>query len=78
MGIRHARRGIHEVLMPTIDSMQDAVPRCPGLSTNMSHDRTHRVHCGYALKWDHASSSWSCDHHGPRLDGAEAAARHDA
>ena len=35
--------------MPTIDSIQDAVPRCPGLSSNLSHDRTHRVPCGYAL-----------------------------
>ena len=64
--------------MPTIDSMQDAVPRCPGLSSNMSHDRTHRVLCGFALKWDQAANSWSCDHHGPRLDGADAAARLDA
>ena len=63
--------------MPTIDSMQDAVPRCPGLSSNLSHNRTHRVPCGYALRWDHDAESWNCDHHGPRLDGAEAAARLD-
>ena len=44
----------------------------------MSHDRTHRVPCGHALRWDHAAESWNCEHHGPRLDGAEAAARLDA
>jgi hypothetical protein len=64
--------------MPTIDSMQDAVPTCPGLSSNLSHDRTHRVPCGHALRWDHSAASWNCEHHGPRLDGEEAAARLDA
>jgi len=63
--------------MPSIDSIQEAVPRCPGLSSNLSHDRTHRVPCGYALTWDHDAGFWECDHHGPRLDGAEAAARLD-
>ena len=63
--------------MPTIDAMQDAVPRCPGLSTNLSHDRTHRQLCGRALRWDHAGQSWHCDDHGPRLNGAEAATRLD-
>ena len=64
--------------MPTIDAIQEAVPRCPGLSSNLSHDRTHRQPCGRALRWDHAAGSWNCDHHGPRLDGAEAASRLEA
>jgi hypothetical protein len=63
--------------MPSIDAMQDAVPRCPGLSSNLSHDRTHRQLCGRALRWDHTAESWNCDDHGPRLDGAEAATRFD-
>jgi hypothetical protein len=29
------------------------------------------------MKWDHAAGTWSCDDHGPRLDGDEAAARLD-
>jgi hypothetical protein len=61
--------------MPTIDAMQDAVPCCPGVSSNLSHGRTHRQLCGRALRWDQEAGSWNCDHHGPRLDGAEAAAR---
>ena len=63
--------------MPTIDAMQDAVPCCPGLSSNFSHEGTNRQLCGRALKWDHEAGSWCCDDHGPRLDGAEAAARLD-
>jgi hypothetical protein len=61
--------------MPTIDSIQYAIPRCPGLSSNISHDRTHRDPCGRALQWDHDAGSWCCAHHGPRLDGEQAAAR---
>jgi hypothetical protein len=41
----------------------------------MSHNRTHRQLCGRALQWDDAARRWCCDDHGPRLDGAEAAAR---
>jgi hypothetical protein len=63
--------------MPTIDSMQDAVPCCPGVHSNLSHNRTNRELCGRAMRWDHAAESWNCDHHGPRMDGAEAAARFD-
>lgn len=62
--------------MPTIDSMQNAVPCCPGLSSNFSHNRTHRQLCGRALRWDHTAGLWCCDDHGPRLDGDEVAARH--
>ena len=61
--------------MPTIDSMQEAVPCCPGVPTNISHNRTNRQPCGRAMRWDHAAGSWHCDDHGPRLDGDEAAAR---
>ena len=61
--------------MPTIDSMQEAVPRCPGVSSNLSHNRTNRQLCGRALRWEDATGAWCCDDHGPRLDGAEAAAR---
>jgi hypothetical protein len=60
--------------MPTIHSMQAAMPRCPGLTSNLSHNRTHRQSCGHAMKWDHAAAVWSCLHHGPRLDGEQAAA----
>ena len=60
--------------MPTIDSMQAAVPRCPGLSSNLSHDRSHRQPCGHAMRWDHGAGHWTCLHHGPRLDGEAAAA----
>ena len=63
--------------MPTIDSMQEAVPCCPGLSSNLSHNRTNRQLCGRALRWEDATGVWCCDDHGPRLDGAEAAARLD-
>jgi hypothetical protein len=61
--------------MPTIDVMQQAVPCCPGLFSNISHNRTHRQLCGVAMKWDHAAARWYCHRHGPRLDGDEAAAR---
>ena len=64
--------------MPTIDAMQDAVPCCPGVNSNISHQGTHREPCGRAMTWDHASGYWRCAHHGPRLDGAEAAAQLDA
>jgi hypothetical protein len=61
--------------MPTIDAIQAAVPHCPGISSNISHNRTHREPCGRALRWDHAAGAWCCCHHGPRLDGEEAADR---
>lgn len=63
--------------MPSIDAMQDALPRCPGLSSNMSHNRTHRQLCGRALRWDHTAQSWNCEAHGPRMDGSEAATRRE-
>ena len=62
--------------MPTIDSMQDALPRCPGVSSNFSHNRTNRQLCGRAMRWEHVAGLWYCDDHGPLLDGDEAAARH--
>jgi len=62
--------------MPTIDSIQEAVPCCPGVSSNLSHNGTNRQLCGRAMRWEHAAGFWRCDDHGPRLGGAEAAARH--
>ena len=61
--------------MPSIDSIQAAVPCCPGLSSNLRHDGTHRQPCGRAMNWDHGAGFWTCLDHGPRLDGAEAAAK---
>jgi hypothetical protein len=60
--------------MPTIDSIQEALPCCPGLFSNLSHDRTQRELCGRAMRWDDDAAQWRCDDHGPRLSGAEAAA----
>ena len=61
--------------MPTIDAIQDAVPCCPGVHSNMSHNRTHREPCGRAMRWDHWAAHWCCSRHGPRLDGEQAAAQ---
>jgi hypothetical protein len=61
--------------MPTIDALQQARPCCPGLFSNFSHGGTNRQLCGRAMQWDHAAGRWCCAHHGPRLDGDEAAAR---
>ena len=60
--------------MPTIDSIQAAVPCCPGITSNLTYGRTHRQPCGRAMTWDHGHGFWACLLHGPRLDGAEAAA----